>query len=301
MVEKEFTYISQSLQNIGAKDDWLFPVTFPQMDFICISDNDVTVTPSHIEFPQSLPIQPYIFDPNIHKNSVFELPRNVIQTGLKDDGSAEYHMPHWQHKRFTSFQQKEFISKYFPERMTLYEKYVYSEAKTNLFIYLWLYLNGGIYIDSDYELKKPLDPILDGRTDLYFVHDDDRYISPKFLASRSFCDFWIEVVNLMEKRKNFRYSSAQEDIDRNTGRGLLTDIIQETYHKFTIIPRSQLYPYNNCDIQYDKDSYLAPSDKNKNIITYMSCWTGNSFELMYITGALIVVIVIMVIIALITN
>lgn len=283
-------------------------------DFICTSNENNNVTPSQNFDP--LPLYPYSFNPDIYKQSTLSIPRNILRTipdnqSLKfKDISVRYHMPHWNYVEFTSDEQKEFIKKYFPERLGLYKKYTREEERTQLFIYLWMYMNGGIYLSSDYELLKSLEPLIDSTNkndtglssvDLYFMYDPERYISTRFFASQPFCGFWIDLVNLMEKRKKYKYTTIQEEIDRNSGRGLLTDVVDETRYKFEIIPRSELDPYTPCDTNYNKDSYLIPIVDDKNFMTYVSCQTGTSTEMLHITIAIIFIILIMVIIALITK
>jgi len=281
-------------------------------DQVCLYEsnpNNVSFSEDHYD---TLPQYPYTFNTNIYKAGTFLIPRNIFQTiptskkkqpNRSVYNSVSYHMPHWNYLDFTLTQQQDFIAKYFPERLTLYKKYKYDEERTNLFIYLWLYMNGGIYISPDYELIKTLEPILDSANtvDLYFMFDEERYISPKILASQPFCGFWIEVVDLMEKRKNHKYQQAREEIDRNTGRGILTDVVEETQYKYEIISRLLLDPYNSCDTKYDKDSCLRPLTNMRTFMTYMKCQTGSSDELIYITGAIIFIIGIMIFIALITR
>lgn len=292
--------------------------TYFEGDLICTNspesfNNNINVSmPSDLNIFSSLPLHPYTFNHDIYRSSTLSIPHNILRiipetkSKISNDISVLYHMPHWKYFEFTTSQQKNFISKYFPERMGLYKTYTLEEEKNHLFIYLWLYMNGGVYIGPEYELLKSIESLLDDATDsnpsdLYFMFDEERYISPKFLASQPFCDFWIEAVNLMDKRKNYKYPLIQNEIDRNTGRGLLTDVLNETRHRFEIIPRSQLDPYGPCDTTYDKDTYLCPTQRTQTFMTYVSCQTGSSTEMLYITGAVILIISIMIIIALITN
>lgn len=283
---------------------------------ICLSETARdNVIASPYDNDEMLPSHPYTFNPDIYQPSFLYIPRNLFQTIPETltpntkkhrhsiDSSISYHMPHWNYQSFTPSQQKQFISKYFPERLKLYNHYTLEEERTNLFVYLYLYINGGLYISSEYEILKPLDAVLDSSitADLYFMFDHDRYISPRVLASQPFCGFWIEVVNLMEKRKNHHYPQKRDQIDRNTGRGLLTDVSDETQYKYEILSRTLLDPYSPCDTTYDKDSFLRPLSHNTGFLTYMKCQTGSSDELLYITAAIIFVIIIMFLIALITQ
>ena len=277
---------------------------------ICMSERSYNdqETPSYVydgkEIPSVLPLHQYTFNPGIYQTSSLSIPRKFIQTFSEDkQRSLNNNMPHWTYYNPTPTHQEQFISKHFPERLPLYHHYKHTEEKNNLFIYLWIYVNGGLYISSDYEILKPIDDILDtaSTADLYFMFDHERYISPKLFASQPFCGFWMEVVNLMEKRKNHHYIYLQDQINKNTGRELLTDVANETQYKYEILPRSSLDPYTPCDTIYNKDSYLRPLSNSANFLTYMKCQTGSTDELLYIAGVIIFVIVIMVIIAIITQ
>lgn len=288
-------------------------------NFNGLSMEDQTFTKSHIWDSSSaaqicisedtssfeiLPHHPYTFNPGIYEKSSLTIPRDLVQiNSVENNKTVIKCMPHWNYHKYNLNDQEQFISKYFPEKLSLYRYYKHPEERNNLFIYIWLYVNGGLYVSSDYEILKPLDEILDfsNTADLYFMFDHERYISEKFIASQPFCGFWLEVINLMEKRKTHRYPILRDQIDRNTGRGVLTDSIDDTKYKYEILPRSSLYPYNPCDTNYDKDSYLRPSYRNLNFMTYMKCQTGSTDELLYMTGAIIIVIIIMVIIAIITQ
>ena len=270
---------------------------------ICLSDELVS---SPYDDKESLPLYPYIFNPDIYQPSPLNIPRNIVQptnNKLELNSKIVNLMPHWNYYKFKPSEQEKFISKNFPERIKLYHHYKHYEQRHNLFIYLWLYVNGGLYISPNYEVIKPLDDILDSSNiaDLYFMFDHERYISSNFFASQPFCGFWLDVVNLMESRKNNHYSQLQDQIDLTTGRVLLTDVINETHYKYEILPRSLLDPYTPCDTTYDKDSYLKPISNNINFMTYMKCQTGSTDELLYITAAIIFVIIIMFIIAIITK
>lgn len=293
--------------------DTLVSQLYPNFTSGLIYSQDVDSAPIHkddnITVVEPVPLSPYTFNPDIYHDSMLSLPRNIMRTipqarsKKAQDISAQYHMPHWKYSEFTPSQQQEFIARYFPDRMGLYKKYTHEQERTHLFIYLWMYMNGGVYIGPAYEVLKALDSILEDAppADLYFTLDSERYISSEFFASQPFCEFWLELVDLMEKRIKYKYPLVRDEIDRNTGRGLLTDVSEETFHKFEIIPRTQLDPYGTCDTEYNKDSYLCPSNRDRDFMTYVSCQTGSSAEVLYATGIVILILSLMFIIALITN
>lgn len=265
-------------------DNYDPPVTF---SYEFYENNDLPATQ---ETAESIPQYHYSFNPDIYHQSTLALPRNILRiiSNSRDmiakDISVRYHMPHWKYSEYTPKQQREFVSTYFPDRLPLYKK-LSKENRSRLFIYLWMYMNGGIYIGSNYELLKPLDTIFEQVpvADLYFVLNYNRYISEQFFAAQPFCEFWLEVINKLDRRE------------------ALTEVADMTHHKYTIIPRTEIDPYEECDVEYNKDSYLRPINKHHDLLTYMSCQTGSSTDLLYLTGVSIIILLLMFIIALITN
>lgn len=250
-----------------------------------------------------IPLYPYTFKKDLYKSNNFIIPRHVFQIQSKGSErskiSINLNMPNWKYFIFSGSEQQEFISKFFPEKISMYRSYAYKEQKDNLFIYLWLYMNGGVYIASDYQLMKPLDSLLDGMgSGLYFTYDKEKHISTKFFASAPFCDIWLKIINKMEKLKNIPRSTIREEIDKNTGRGLLRDLVNNSSYEYEILPH--LYPYSECETIFDEDSYFNPSS-DQDIMTYMKCKTNSNDEMIYVAVAVIFAVVMLIIIAMISN
>lgn len=257
------------------------------------------------DFSPIIPRYPYTFNPeiipsslsnhapdHIYKSPTVAIPKKILQIKYQEHShsSINKYLPDWNHTLIIEKnQQTEFISRFFPDKMALYHSYKHPDQKDNLFIYLWLYMYGGIFISTDYGVTRSLESLLGtfvDISDIYFILDAERYITPKFIITRPFCSFWIEVINLMEKRCHHHYQTTQEEIDRNTGRGLLTDVTQETYHKYEIIPRS---------IVESGDS-LGVKD-NLGYIESLMVHPQNS-EAGYINAVIILMLVMLVIVAL---
>lgn len=199
---------------------------------------------------------------------VRKLPHSILT--ISSDNISQ-----WDIYNLNEEEQYLFIAEKFPDKLKLYESYEHSEEKTNLFIYLWLYINGGIYLSPSYQLKQSPEY---NTHDLYFIYDSDGYISPDILISMPFCNFWLEVVTLMERRQHHKYADIRDQIDRNTGRSLLTDMVDETYHNYRII---------------------SPNDYFKHIDDKIS--VPQQYNVIYTIGAVIIIIIIMIIIIMLTR
>lgn len=240
----------------------------------------------------------YTFNHDIY--GMVSIPRNILRPVPNKKGSrvkdisVPYHMPDWKYSEFTPSEQEEFMTKFFPNRMTLYKKISNDKERIMLFVYLWMYKNGGVYISSNYEVIKSLDSLFVTVSDLYFTFDQDRYISSDFFASQPFCEFWMELVDVIANR----HKNNPRDISSRT---LLTKISETTHYKLEIIPRAKLDPYTPCDVEYNKESYLCPYNRDQSFATYMSCQTGTTNEELYLATAIIVILVLMFIITLMTK
>lgn len=273
---------------------------------ICVANGNINN--KNILGKVSTPLSSYNFNPNLFVFDDLLIPKNIFQVTnqinqIKSNNSFSHHMPDWKYFIFTNKQREEFIEKFFPERLGLYKYYNNEEKQINLFIYLWIYMYGGIYVSPNYEIMQSLESIFElyDEKDIYFTLDENKYISSDFFISQPFCNFWIDVVNFMEQKKEERYSQILEEISKTTGGALLTELLYHNRYKYEIIPRSIINPYNSCNKSYDGKSYLHPISTDSSIITYLKCKTGSSEELIYITFAIIFLIFLMIILAIITN
>lgn len=70
--------------------------------------------------------------------------------------------PDWEYRFYDDSDIKEYIAKYFPEILSLYNKInpKYGAARADFFRYLVIYREGGVYLDIKSSLSKPLDTML---------------------------------------------------------------------------------------------------------------------------------------------
>ena len=66
-------------------------------------------------------------------------------------------MPDWEHVLMTDDDNRKFIQEYFPQYLTTFDEFEYGIQRADFIRYAWLYINGGLYLDLDYELVEPLE------------------------------------------------------------------------------------------------------------------------------------------------
>ena len=134
------------------------------------------------------------------------IPKLIIQTWkneivpfkwLKSPESIKKHMPDWKYLLLTDEMMDTFVKKYFPDfHEKIYTKFPYHIQRCDSFRYMWLYINGGIYIDLDFELKDSLAKLLekydDGTADAFFTPsgNNNHWYTNSFLASKPKSPIW---------------------------------------------------------------------------------------------------------------
>ena len=93
--------------------------------------------------------------------------------------------PQWEYKMWDHKSMKHLIKTEASEFLDTYENFNYMIQKIDFFRYVVLYLQGGVYLDTDIYLFKPLDNFLTEDLDMAFsdgVHEG-WYVNNAFLAS----------------------------------------------------------------------------------------------------------------------
>lgn len=189
------------------------------------------------------------------------VPRLIMQTWKTSDvpdkwkGSPESikeHMKGWDYVLMTDKDNLEFVEKYFPDFLPTYLGYKYPIQRADSIRYMWLYINGGVYMDLDYRMNTSIEHLFDCGSGLYFMNSANfpQYWTNSVMASEKGNKFWLEVIERMKvlaanppawaKGKHFH-------VMETTGPGMLSKMIQETTYQYTVLPVRLISPRNICD------------------------------------------------------
>lgn len=193
---------------------------YPKNDFLSTGYFNPTEIPCDVGYYHArenisnvnIPKVSYAFNNNLFVDQK-ELPRVILYIDETpedqyDDNLTIYNIPEeWNIKRFTPRKQYRFIFRHFPEHIETYRKIKDKTNKTRYFICLYLYVNGGIYINNKYTPRKSLDNLFTKDVDMYFMtgdtHNKNVRISWDFLASRPLCPFWLTLLpHIIEGKSN---------------------------------------------------------------------------------------------------
>ncbi|MEM5785996.1 MAG: glycosyltransferase [Syntrophobacteraceae bacterium] len=171
--------------------------------------------------------------------------------------------PDWEYRFYDDAACRRLVANFFPQLLTIYDCCPHPVQRADIFRYLAVALNGGVYADMDMECLRNLEPVLDGEKAVFSVEDrlsprrtrqlKHRYserIANFIFAAEPGHPIFQKIIEALQQLSS-RTDLAGEILD-TTGPGMLTDVVQENRDRLglTILPRICLAPpsrgYPNC-------------------------------------------------------
>lgn len=129
--------------------------------------------------------------------------------------------PTYEHRFFTDSDMKTFVAQNFDHSVRkAFNTLVPMEFKADLFRYCWLYINGGVYIDSDMTAVRPVDELVRPTDEFVSAVDSNGYIYNAFIASVKQHPILKRAIDLAVERITKRFMGDALAI---TGPALLAD------------------------------------------------------------------------------
>jgi mannosyltransferase OCH1-like enzyme/glycosyltransferase involved in cell wall biosynthesis len=167
--------------------------------------------------------------------------------------------PDWEYKLWTDTENREFLARFYPWFLPIYDSYQHHICRVDAIRYFWLDYYGGIYIDLDFECLAPIDLLIAERSILlslepsaHTIENDmvqernlSEIISPAWMASAPEHPFWQHVwQHLVNNRSHPNVLDA-------TGPFLLTHAYQtfDGSAEITVIPADRLHPITLIESQ----------------------------------------------------
>lgn len=159
-------------------------------------------------------------------------------------------MPDWEYVLMTDEMNLQFVRSYFPDFLPYYEKFPHNIQRADAIRYMWLYRHGGIYMDLDIELVKPLDDLFTANNESYFVRSGNLggWFTNSIMASKPRAQIWLECLNAMKKPLPWWAIGKHLVVHRSTGPLMLTHVVNKTKQIYGILPAAFLTPCNICNL-----------------------------------------------------
>jgi mannosyltransferase OCH1-like enzyme len=207
------------------------------------------------------------------------IPKLIMQTWKDHDipdkwkgspKSIKAMMPDWEYVLMTDEDNRNFVRKHFPDFLKYYDRFPHNIQRADAIRYMWLYINGGIYMDLDFEVKYPLDELLTGDVDVYLVSSSNvgSYITNSFMASKPRCKLWLEVIEAMKKKLPIYYMGKHVEVMNTTGPIMLTHVVKNSKTVYAMLPGSLILPCSICNILCNPDGAYMKQLEGSSWISY---------------------------------
>lgn len=172
-------------------------------------------------------------------------------------GSWRHHHPGWRHTLWTDDDCRALVGDTRPELLPLYDAYPTAIQRADAFRYVLLEAEGGLYVDLDFECRRPLGALLDrsqvvlGLEPAEHVDDDgvrsrglEQIVCNAFMASPPSHPFWQHVVD------GLLAADPHGPVLDTTGVFLLTRAVASYAEpsQLHLVPSRLLYPISKHEV-----------------------------------------------------
>lgn len=167
----------------------------------------------------------------------------------------------WNYVLMSDEDNREFVKTHFPDFLPYYDAFPYGIQRADAIRYCWLYINGGIYMDLDFEVQRDLSPLFSSAAEVYLVCSGNvtSYYTNSFMASRPKAKFWLEVIEEMKKPSKWWYIGKHIEVMNTTGPIMLSRVARRTENVVSVVPRNLVMPCSICNINCSTcESFLRP-------------------------------------------
>ncbi|MGF1655768.1 MAG: glycosyltransferase [Verrucomicrobiales bacterium] len=195
------------------------------------------------------------------------------------------HHPHWEHRFWTDESLLEFCREFYPEMLSVLERYPHPVMRADATRYLLLKHFGGVYTDLDSECLRPLDPLLQ-QGELLLPLEPEEHFSSKivqdyglsrvvgnaWMASVPEHKFWSHLLDLLLERRLKKGPLSA------TGPFLLTDVIESGLPEEAtpqLLPSETVSPVSNCDRAWLNSRQVGDSHAFGEEVYAIHYWEGS--------------------------
>ncbi len=202
---------------------------------------------------------------------IVTIPKKILQIWESDDFPAKwkssqdsiklYHSD-WEYTYLSERDSREFVLKNFSQYLSLYDKLDTPVARRNVVRYMWLYVNGGVYVDVNYRLNKSLDELFYSDAEVYLIKNPTLtfHLDNSFLASKPRSRFWLDLLAEIERRilnKEWWVWTKNLEVTQATGSGALNSVSNTTRTPYLILPPNLVNNTGVGGYQNQGDVYLS--------------------------------------------
>lgn len=210
--------------------------------------------------------------------------------------SIQKYMPDWKYVLMTDDMNRDFIQKHFPDFLSYYDAFPYNIQRADAIRYCWLYINGGLYLDCDFELQASIDELFIEDSDLFLLasSNNPNVITNGFMASRPKNKLWLDMIEEMKKPPGIYNIERHILVMYTTGPMAFNKVVKKSGLSYVLLPSSKINPCTICDKVCNKPDVLVKPLEGSSWVgaaatSYQWCYCNSQY---LITTFIIVVIIV---------
>jgi inositol phosphorylceramide mannosyltransferase catalytic subunit len=204
------------------------------------------------------------------KRSTCVIPKIIMQTWKTDElpekwkptqESINRYMSDWKYILMTDEMNRNFILKYFEDFIRYYDNFSYPIQRADAIRYAWMYINGGLYLDCDFELLGSLEELFTEEHDLFLLASSNtpNIITNGFIAAKPRNKIFLEMMEEMKKSPGIYSIEKHLLVMNTTGPLAFNRVVKRSKISYKLLPSSKLNPYTICDNKYENpDTLMRP-------------------------------------------
>jgi mannosyltransferase OCH1-like enzyme len=188
--------------------------------------------------------------------------QNIPDHWQESPKSIKENMKDWTYVLMTDEDNLNFCEKYFPDFLPYFKSFPHGIQRADAIRYLWLYKYGGLYLDLDIVVVKPLDSLFYSDSELYLCSSGNvgSCLTNSLMASKPGCDFWLKMIDYMKTPSPWWAYGKHLQVMNTTGPVALNYMIKKEGYSYLALPAKYVMPCSVCNITNCKigNSYLRP-------------------------------------------
>lgn len=181
------------------------------------------------------------------------LPKIIMQTWKTTDVPDKWKtsplaikkfMPDYQYVLLSDEMGRNFVNKHFPDFLPYFDAFPYNIQRADAIRYMWLYVNGGIYIDLDMEILGSLEYLFTEGEIFFVLSANVNRLTNSILASKPRHPLWLEMIEKMKQPLPWFAIGKHMQVMYSAGPGMLDEVVKSSDYEYVILPRSLLIPYD---------------------------------------------------------
>lgn len=174
----------------------------------------------------------------------------------------------WTYFLMTDADNEAFVKEFYPSFWPVFRDLPYGIQRADAIRYMWLQQVGGLYLDLDFLVTKPLDALFqDTRAPLYVIHSSNVHevVTNSVMACVEGLDVWTSMLERITLGEPWYAVGRHMTVMMSTGPLAFTEALQDSKQAYMVLPRALFMPLDVADKDCmqdgpppDYDGYLWP-------------------------------------------